>query len=326
MRKAAVFALTAVLLLSMCACGGAAPAEVPESTVPPEDAESVTLPAVPESTPEPEEAPKDAGIRYTGTASAMKAAYYVLTMEDTLEISADDSIGPELIWLSSDESVAIVENGLVQPVGIGKAQILCSDNKNSGVAIVLVDGAPAGEPTPAGRVMIEKDGTLYESSLPASVWRLTGVPKPGYMQDDNVAVYEADGSFYVRAEYLLNVLCCVLGKCTVIPSPGDGYPQLCGDADIRNAEPPVAFDHLGGSNRLLTTSVVMEFPDGSSRGGTLCTQIIEDDEPTGIVWYHALAVDEDIYPEAGYYFDCYGVACDLRYDEQLQALIISMEG
>lgn len=329
MKKAAAIALAAVLLLSLCSCGNAAPADVPEpvseSTALSENVESDVSAEVPENTPETEEVPEDAGVLYSCTASALQAGYCILTMKDALKISTDDSFGSELSWYSSDETVATVEDGLVLPAGAGKAEILFTDGENSGVAIVLVDDAPSRELIPAGRLMIEKDGALYESSLPAPLWKLTGVKKPGYMTDDGVVVYEADGAYYVKPEYLLNVLCCCMGECTVIPAPGDGYPQLCGDADIRNAEPPVAFDWLGESDRLLTTSVVMDFPDGSCRGAALCTQIIKDDEPVGIVYYHSVAVGEDIYPEAGYYFDCYGASCRLRYDEQLQALIVSIQ-
>lgn len=333
MKKAAIILLAVFLLLSLCACGASAPADVPEpapeSTAPPEETESAAPAELPDNEPEseetPEEAPGEAGILYAGTASALQAGYCVLTVRDALQLSTDDSFGPELTWLSSDETVATVEGGLVLPVGAGRAEILFTDGENSGAAIVLVDDAPEEEPKPAGRLMIEKDGTLYESSLPASLWELAGLAEPGCLASDDAAVYEADGSFYVKPEYLLNVLCCCEGEAKVIPAVGDGYPQLCGDAEIRSAEPPVAFDWLGETDRLLTGSVVMEFPDGSFRGGALYTQIVKNDEPVGAVFYHAVGVGEDICPEAEYYFDCFGVPCTLRYDEELRALIVSIQ-
>ena len=323
MKKAAAILLAVLLLLSLCACGASAPTDVPEpdpeGSVSPEETESA------EAEEPSENAPEEAGILYEGTASALQAGYCVLTVRDALQLSTDDSFGPELTWLSSDESVATVEDGLVLPVGAGRAEILFTDGENSGAAIVLVDDAPEEEPKPAGRLMIEKDGTLYESSLPAFLWKTAGLSEPGRLATDDAAVYEADGSFYVKPEYLLNVLCCCEGEAKVIPAVGDGYPQLCGDAEIRSAEPPVAFDWLGETDRLLTGSVVMEFPDGSFRGGALYTQIVKNDEPVGAVFYHAVEVGEDICPEAEYYFDCFGAPCTLRYDEELRALIVSIQ-
>lgn len=245
-----------------------------------------------------------------------------MTMRDALQISTDDTFGEELTWTSSDETVATVEDGLVLPQGEGKAYIQFSDGEMSGMAIVLVHAAPE-EVKPAGRLLIEKDGTLYESNYTAADWKLLNAD-PGYIETDMNAVYEADGVYYAKSEFLVNALCCVLGQTTEIPSPVDGLPQLSGDAAVKTIDMPAYSDLISETSELITGYVTMALPDGSECKEILYTQVYANGTAVDTVYYHATSVEDVILLDVEYFMESHGATCTLRYDAALEALIVSI--
>ncbi|MCQ2530808.1 MAG: Ig-like domain-containing protein [Lachnospiraceae bacterium] len=304
MKKAISFLFVILLLISLCSCGGPKQENLPEPTS--QDAEI----------------PVEPGTLYRATVSALQGGYCTLTMKDAFQVTLDDTFGEKITWTSSDESVATVEDGLILPQGPGKADIVFTDGENSGVTVILVDTTPK-DPKPAGQLLIEKDGTLYETSIAGPHWALMN-ETPRYMESDFVAVYEAEGTYYVKSEFLLNVLCCVFGDCNQFKSPDGGLPQISGNADIKNANPELIYNWFSDNRVLVTTPVMMELPDGSTHGGNLCTQIFENDEQTGIVYYNAIKYDSEFYQNPDIFLAEFGVECSIRYDQQRKALIISL--
>lgn len=306
--KAVLPWLMAAGLLLLCACGDPGKEEAAETEI------AAEAPVPPE--------PTETGIAYEAAVSPLQAGFCVLTMQDTFRMIPDDSFGEGLTWSSSDETAATVEDGLILPVAPGRAEIFVTDGENSAAATVLVDTAPS-EPKPAGRLLIETDGVLFESNLAAAHWALDGL-EPHYMETDFVPVYESDGTYYVKAEYLFNVLCCAVGERISLEAPDGALPQLSGCADIRNAAPPDACCLFGGDEALVTSTLRFELPDGRLCGAELCARIYEENVQTGVVYYHAFALGEEIYQDAEAFLSAFDIEFSLRYDAQQKALIVSL--
>ncbi|MCQ2512523.1 MAG: Ig-like domain-containing protein [Lachnospiraceae bacterium] len=304
MKKAISFLFAILLLISLCSCGSPMQEPLPEPT-------SLTA----ESQEEP-------GTLYRATVSALQGNYCILTMKDAFQVTLDDTFGEKITWTSSDESVATVEDGLILPQGSGKADIVFTDGEHSGVTVILVDATPK-DPKPAGQLLIEKDGILYETSIAGPHWALMN-ETPRYMKSDFVAVYEADGTYYVKAEFLLNVLCCAFGDCIQFKSPEGGLPQLSGNADIKNANPEPIYNWFSDNRVLVTTPIMMGLPDGSIHGENLCTQIFENDNQTNIVYYNTIHIDDEFYQNPEHFLAEFGVKFSIRYDQQRKALIICL--
>lgn len=315
MKKTITFFVAVVLAVSLCSCGNNESTKAPES--------QPAIESTVESREPSESTEEDAGILYSATVSGLQSGYCVLTLKDALKITPADAFGSEIAWTSSDESVATVEDGLVLPEGPGMAEILLTDGETGGVAIVLVNTAPA-ELQPAGRFLIEKKGVLYESSVPASIWLESG-PEPQYIAYDFTPVYEADGTYYVRAELLLNAICCYYGTCYELKNPEDGLSQLTGLADVKVVEPEVDYREIGTDVLLANVPATLELSNGAVFSADYCTQIYVGEKLKDTVYYHAVTVDEGSFHEPEYFLSRFGVEVSLRYDAELQALILSFD-
>ena len=364
MKRAAVLLVIAALLISLCACSKEAPEEtssaegagsaqtadvsaseegeseknILEEDATDENASDETAstassdgPADQKTVPLADGASSagedETGILYTAAVSALQAGYCVLTMKDALQITVDDSFGTDLTWTTSNEEIASVEDGLVLPIGSGRAEILVSDGQVSAAAVVLVDTAPT-EVVSAGSLLIESNGQLYECGLAASAFEAID-EDPQYVILDGEAVYVADGIYYVNPDLLYNILCCCLGQRTVVRSANDQSAkgeacQLCGDADIRQGTLPPITGSFGESEEVITVLESFAFPDGHYLGRELFTQILKDGQSAGLICYHSVEQEGIIYQDAAYFISCYGLNCSMRYDQDQQALIISL--
>lgn len=360
MKRAAVLLVIAALLISLCACSKKASEEVSSSIEGSGSAQTADVSASEEGESEKNILEEDAtdenasdetastassdgpadqktvpladgasfagedetGILYTAAVSALQAGYCVMTMKDALQITVDDSFGTDLTWTTSNEEIASVEDGLVLPVGSGRAEILVSDGQVSAAAVVLVDTAPA-EVVSAGSLLIESNGQLYECGLAASSFDAIN-EEPQYVILDDEAVYEADGTYYVNSDLLYNILCCCFGQRIEVQSVDGTAFQLCGEADIRKGILPPITSSFGEGEELITVLESFAFSDGHYLGSELFTQIMKDGQPADLVCYHSVEQNSIIYQDAAYFVSCCGLDCSLRYDQEQQALIITL--
>ena len=326
--KAACLALS-VLMLAGCltACGqkpkpaavSQQPAEAAAPQPAPDPAPTREPAPEPEPSPEPEPEP---GLIYTTTVNDLQTGCCILTADDEFLITPGEGFEKEVTWISSDESVATVDNGLVLPVNAGKADIFFTDGYALGTQHVIVNTTPE-EAEPAGKLLIESEGALYECGLSKAQWDGTG-KKPKYFVSDFEPVYQAGGVYYVRAEFLFNLLCCCLGKQTAVKAPDDALPQLTGSAKIKNADPSPSVNWLTEDSALVTSLIRFELPDKSSVGFDFRTQIFDASGQTDVYYYRTIAAEDGYYHDAEYYLSLFGVEFDLRYDEQLHALVVSI--
>lgn len=267
---------------------------------------------------------KNAGILYEAKPSAFSGSYVILTFQDALKITPDDSFKGTITWASSDPKVVTVEEGLVQPVDAGTANILFTDGTSSGLCCILVDDTPESIAA-LGALQIEIDGKTYLSSLGASEWAAVG-KNPTWISDaDGNWVYSVNGAYYVRTSFLYNIICCYFGERTEIQSPDGRMAQLSGSCDITDTEAAPRATQLGGDTTLYTFSRVMKMPDGTYIGKDLYTLIAVNDLQEKTVNYHTIQLENRIYEDIADYLDRFGVNYELNYDGAKSVLTVSLK-
>ena len=177
-KKICLFALSA-LMLAGCVTGCT---KLPEQTAEPQkNTEPVPFlqPASDSDSKAKSEAPKEPvastepGLIYSTTVDDLQTGFCVLTMDDEFHITPGEGFTDEVTWISSDEDVAAVNNGVVLPVGQGKADIFFTDGQAAATQHVVVNTSPETA-SPAGKLLIELKGRLYECGISKAQWDQTG--------------------------------------------------------------------------------------------------------------------------------------------------------
>lgn len=265
----------------------------------------------------------EAGFLYTAEPSASSGGYCVLTMKDELRLTPDDTFEGPVTWTSEDPAVATVGDGLVLPVGPGITEIRFTDGAAEGFCFVLVDDMPA-ELTPAGALHIELDGETYQSGFCTRDWEAAGeFPHKLTGTGDNW-VYTDGSRYYVRSEFLLNIVCCALGKSHVLKGIQGELPQLYGQYAIGedDADPEVIL--CGEHIMLVTFPWERELPEGTRVSRNIYTLIAQDDEVVDMVPYGYTVIDDRSYEDAADYLDRYGVGYELEYDAEQSVLTVKL--
>lgn len=263
------------------------------------------------------------GTLYTGRPSENAGGYCVLSPNDALRLEPDDTFTGTVTYQSTCPDVADVEDGLVRPRSAGVTDIVISDGTHTSLCRVMVEETPVSV-TPAGALLIDIDGTVYEPGFSAADWAALG-KKPQTLPDtDTNQVFLVNGIFYVRSACLFNAVCGRLGKCTAVAGRRGGLAQLCGDCAIETADVATEITLCGDSTALYTFPRLFCLPDGEYVGWDMYTLIAENDTVVRTVCYDCINIEGELYENAAAYLEAFGIACETEYDEAGAVLTLKL--
>lgn len=125
MKKLISLLLILCLSLALCACGNESPAETPAPVETPAPAET----PAPVDTPEPVETPEPAETSEPlpeGEILLTVSSITFSTVGESENIYAGSAALEEISWVSGDESIIKVENGILTAVGVGETTVTAS--------------------------------------------------------------------------------------------------------------------------------------------------------------------------------------------------------